>query len=128
MPGKKRGVEDREPECIRQAPEKEKDKNGVERMPDDANRMMPARVVLKQRPIHHVRKPRDWMPVSRGAGRESPSDSLHRQARLHVRILRYIDRIIVIYEIVANGPAKDEQCSKKQCGTDRDRAAVKLHG
>jgi hypothetical protein len=44
---------------------------------------------------------------------------------LHWRILGYIDRIIVIDEIVANGAAKDEQRSKKQRGTDRDRAAVK---
>src|SRR5205807_6916139 len=108
--------------------EKEKDKNGVEGVPDDAHCVMPARIVLKEGPIHHVRNPGKRMPIGRSASCHGPSDSLQSEAGLHSRILRYIDGIIVIDEIVANGAAKDEQRSKKQRGTDRDGAAVKLHG
>jgi hypothetical protein len=47
---------------------------------------------------------------------------------LHPRIFGYINGIIVIDEIVPDRATKDEQRSKKQRGTDRDGAAVKLHG
>src|SRR5881628_2251993 len=97
-------------------------------MPDDAHCVMPARIVLKERPIHHVRNPGKGMPISRSASRHGPSDSVQGEAGLHSRILRYIDGIIVIDEIVAEGAARDEQGSKKERGTDRDCAAVKLHG
>ena len=68
------------------------------------------------------------MPISRSASRQRPSDSLQRQAGLYRRILRYIDGIIVIDEIVANSAAEDEQRSKKQRGTDRDRAGIPVLG
>jgi hypothetical protein len=49
-------------------------------------------------------------------------------AGLHRRIFGYINGIIIIDEIVPDSAAKDEQRSKKQRGTDRDGAVVKLHG
>ena len=68
------------------------------------------------------------MPVGGMDMGKGPLDPLEAETATDDLILVNVIGVIVIDEIVANSAAEDEQRSKKQRGTDRNCAAVELHG
>jgi hypothetical protein len=68
-----------------------------------AGEVMPASVHPEALDVGHMGKPGDWVPVGPAISiqpAESPRDAFPGQTRFHRRIVRYIDIVIIIDEIV----------------------------
>ncbi len=91
--------------------------------------MMPAGLQPVELEVHHVRHPRQRMPVTGISGIEGPGDTLTCESGLDVLVLRHIRIVIEVGEVAVEHPPErpdgDGQQEKDyECKIARVRTAV----
>ena len=74
-------------------------------MQQQTDQMMAARVILKQAPVQHVRKPRQRMPIEGICSGKCPLDTFCMNARLNMLVFSDVLLIIQIDKTIAYNPA-----------------------
>jgi hypothetical protein len=77
----------------------EKEQDRIDPVKEDIDEMVGTRAWPEELAVEHVREPRQRMPIRHGSRRESPSNSLPRQAVLNDDVVPDIMGIIIVDEI-----------------------------
>ncbi len=105
------------------APQHAEKQDDVQRVQDQADEMVRPGVHPEQPHVHHVRQPRQRMPVRRVSGGEGPGHRGPRQPGGHVRIVGDIDRIVQRHEReMPNGRVGDESNGDEGYASENNRA------
>ena len=103
MQSKHRGHKKTSPHGSRHSCQNQEDQNRVDRMEQQARKVMSPGVQTEPLTIQHVGQPGQWMPIAANRAAHRPFDVFPCQSRLHMRIPRDITRIIVENKIVVDG-------------------------
>ena len=90
----------------------------------DVHHVMRAGVDAEELDVHHVRDPRERMPVAGITGCERPLDIGGRETGDDVRVLDHVLRVVEVDEVVvANGRVDEERQRGEDEGGKRPRPA-----
>jgi len=88
-------------------------------MQHDAREMVPPRAQTEELAVEHVRNPGQRMPVGGVTRSQSPAHALARQARLDVRVVEHVGRVIVVHKPIARRGPEDREHRQRQEQADQ---------
>ncbi len=94
------GHETAAPPCAGDPFQEREQKQSVARMEHDIRHVMRAAAKAEKLAIQHVEKPREWKPVRRFSGSESPNHAVSGQPVADVRVTSDVSRIVIVDEFV----------------------------
>ena len=118
MPGKDPGHERARPARTRHAVEDEEKQDGVGRVNENARQMVAAGLRSPELDIQHVGKPGDRMPVADMKLFKSPHHTVWRKTTKDMRILRDVEVVVVVHEIVMTHGGVDRDRPEDERKTD----------
>ena len=107
------------PEGVGQTQPQRKQQPDVRHVEQDTGQMMAGGIQAKDFAIHHVRKPRQRMPVAGVPGGERPFDARAGEPLLDHRIPGHVVRIVQVHETIPQ---------RRQIGHQGDQQQQQAHG